>query len=295
MRPQPTSEEEWIIHSINIHGVFFERWCQRVVADSAGWTVVAANYPVEYPPPSGPIRGRESSLDIRADREYPTAKLSLIIECKKNNPELANWVFFPAVATGDDWFTVSINQAIVAPPPATNWNVTSGLRGMAASAVLTDEARETRGDYLQTRTNIKTKTSNAAISDASFQVALAKQAIVAEEARFENAIGASATTPKAGPHSHIFVPVIVTTANLFTCKFDPLDVDPHTGEIPFANAQLQPRSRLVYQYGIPKQLQNVPSDLAGTLSDGQLARFTRMHIVVVHSSDFANFLASHFQ
>jgi hypothetical protein len=30
----PGSDDEWAIHSINIHGVFFERWCQHAIAET---------------------------------------------------------------------------------------------------------------------------------------------------------------------------------------------------------------------------------------------------------------------
>ncbi len=41
---QPHSDEEWTIHSLNIHGTFFERWCQRVIAETPPWQVKSTNY-----------------------------------------------------------------------------------------------------------------------------------------------------------------------------------------------------------------------------------------------------------
>ena len=80
----PQTQHDWTVHSINIHRVFFERWCQQAVADAKGWTLDAVNYPVEFPPPSGPLRGKESALDIRASRGQSDDRLCLLIECKKN-------------------------------------------------------------------------------------------------------------------------------------------------------------------------------------------------------------------
>src|ERR1700730_1636817 len=88
------TEHDWTFHSINIHGFFFERWCQPVVAEAEGWTLDAVHYPVEFPPPSAPLRGTESALDIRASRGESDNRLCLLIECKKNNPEFVDWVFF---------------------------------------------------------------------------------------------------------------------------------------------------------------------------------------------------------
>lgn len=33
MSKPPSTDHEWIIHSINIHGVFFERWCQKTISE----------------------------------------------------------------------------------------------------------------------------------------------------------------------------------------------------------------------------------------------------------------------
>src|SRR4051794_19913157 len=93
-RSQPATEDEWIIHSINIHGVFFERWCQKKISATFPWRVKSTNYPVEYPPPNGPLRGKESALDIRAEIQLGDLLLTLTIECKKNNPDFVKWIFF---------------------------------------------------------------------------------------------------------------------------------------------------------------------------------------------------------
>jgi hypothetical protein len=47
--PTPKTDDEWTIHALNIHGLFFERWCQQVIREQAGWKLKAINYPVEFP------------------------------------------------------------------------------------------------------------------------------------------------------------------------------------------------------------------------------------------------------
>jgi hypothetical protein len=96
MASDPSNQDEWTVHALNIHGVFFERRCVEAVAGVSDWQVVSTNYPVEYPPPNGPWRGKESSLDIRARKLLPDSQiLDIQIECKKANPEFVNWIFFP--------------------------------------------------------------------------------------------------------------------------------------------------------------------------------------------------------
>lgn len=80
VNPGPTTEHDWAIHSVNIHGIFFERWCQKVIGDSPQWKIKSTNYPVEFLPPNGPIRGKESYLDIRAELADNPSRLSLLLD-----------------------------------------------------------------------------------------------------------------------------------------------------------------------------------------------------------------------
>lgn len=49
MVSDPINQEDWTVHALNIHGVFFERRCVEIVSGLAEWQVVSTNYPVEYP------------------------------------------------------------------------------------------------------------------------------------------------------------------------------------------------------------------------------------------------------
>jgi len=89
--------DEWTIHSLNIHGLMFERWCEEQVRAARGWRVTATQSPVAYPPVHPLTAGhqqRESTLDIRAD-SGGTSGATAIIECKKANPEFVRWLLFP--------------------------------------------------------------------------------------------------------------------------------------------------------------------------------------------------------
>ena len=94
MAQPPNTQDEWTLHALNIHGVFFKRACVNLIGSATNWRVISTNYPVEFPPPNGPWRGKESSLDIWARRENETHVVDALIECKKANPEFVNWIFF---------------------------------------------------------------------------------------------------------------------------------------------------------------------------------------------------------
>src|SRR5215216_6045661 len=94
--PGPQTDEEWTIHSLNIHGTFFERWCQRAISESPSWRPAKTNVPVSFPLEGG----KESELDIQAEFNSSGLRVALLIECKKNNPDFVDWIFFPKPMLG---------------------------------------------------------------------------------------------------------------------------------------------------------------------------------------------------
>jgi hypothetical protein len=181
----PMTEDEWRTKAINIHGVFFEHWCRSAIHAAPGWITKTAGYPVEFPPPNGPIRGEESCLDIRADYMSGDCILTLLIECKKNNPEFVDWVFFPTSNQPSNIVIVTALENQLCREPGAGWKPQTVLMPTALDAVVAWEARETRSNHDQYTKRDKTKTSNNAVSDAAFQITLATQAIALEEARFQ--------------------------------------------------------------------------------------------------------------
>ena len=170
----PQSEQDWTIHSLNIHGIFFERWCQQVINSQRDcWTVTTTNYPVQ-------VAGHQSNLDIRADLRVGDRRLLLNIECKKNNPEFVDWVFFlkaEGIGSGVLLPHIEIHEG---QGPLVRVAI-QPLVLRAPTIQFVNDARETRGNYQSYKGQNKTKTSNAAITEAAMQIALATASVYAEE------------------------------------------------------------------------------------------------------------------
>jgi hypothetical protein len=204
-----------MVHSLNIHGTFFERWCTRTIEGGLGWNIRSTGYPVQHD-------GKESCLDILAECAFGNQEVvSFVIECKKNNPELVNWVFFSKFQRRrEDYQFVTLVSAAYPPreqpdPHDRKWSCTRLLAPSVrlTGTALADDAREVRSDYLTYTGGNKTKTSNAAINDAAHQVAIATAARSSEEHNFAVTLAA----PESGVRvpmwlQKTFVPVIVTTA-----------------------------------------------------------------------------------
>lgn len=294
----PTSDEEWSIHALNIHGTFFERWTEKLINTTASWKVQSTQYPVEFPPPNGPWRGKESVLDIRAEHKKEERLLTLPIECKKNNPEFTNWIFFEKYPDGESRpVRASLITNSVRPTPKTGWGVQMAIAPLLSGLVITNEGRETKGKYMelskkqQGKQNL-TKTSNAAITEAAQQVALATQAILTEDYN-RNMTLSSQNPPASVPyHQQFILPVIVTTAKLFVCSFNSNDVEPGTGEIPFNKTQLTEQGCLVYEYPLPRSLQKSPENVVEAITTSNFDSFMRMDIIVVNSLHLSRLLTT---
>jgi hypothetical protein len=299
MQKDPQTTEEWTIHALNIHGAIFERWCQEKLSDARGWQVVSSNYPVEFPPQSDSSgRTASSTLDILArSTDMPGSRIrTLLVECEKNNPNFIDWIFFRKGSNSEKnqyRYSQIRNQKIE--NYFTGWETRASIDLTVAEMPLADEAREVKGVYSKQRTGDNTKTANNAIWDAASQIALATQAIIAEEMQRSVKQASAgerreqlARLPEYG--LQVFIPMIVTTAKLFLCEFDPRDANPATGTIDFANAKLTPHPYIIYEFPLLPALQSDRGANFATLTRKQLEKYVRMDIVVVNSEHFADLL-----
>jgi len=288
----PVSDSDWTIHSLNIQGTFFERWCQETIKKSR-WDIISTNYPVEFPPHNGPFTGEQSTLDIYAHLMKKTIQLTLLVECKKHNPNFIDWVFFEHTnIKRPKYFSSSLIANKLTDNTGNNWETSAMLAPIISLKwIPTSDAWETRGNYSDYKKQDKTKTSNAAINEAAHQIALATKAVFNEELK-NNKVLSVRTVGVEMPYAHqIFIPTIVTTAKLFTCKFNSKDVDEKSGEIPFSKVILKEQPYLLYEYPLPVHFHSTPLDKVGVLKAGDKEFGTRMDILVVNSSKFSEFLS----
>ena len=254
---------------------------------------MGSNFPVAFPSPLTGWPVKESELDIWAQFKLENKTLNLLVECKKNNPIFVDWIFFPDDIESrtrflllpevnvhhelDDKYRVSLHISYA--------NRDVFKRKLNNPVQFASQGRETRGKYAQYQNaSDKTKTSNAAIEEAAYQVALATQAMILSTLKVVD------EHKNAPPwRQQIFVPVVVTTANLFKCDFEPSQVNPATGEIPYASANLKRCPYLVFFYPLRPHLQDMEASVKGT-GKTLVLQHERIPIFIVHSEQFTNFL-----
>jgi hypothetical protein len=300
-KKEPKTDHDWTIHSLNIHGLFFQRKCEEMIRNQRGWKVELTEYPVEYPPygtgPSGSSRTAESALDIYAEHNLDNDRLTLLIECKKNNPEFVDWIFFLKQNGPSSIRYTKIDTHGGAPGPG-RWTANLYWDTHGLNDILANEARESRGSYLDYQRNDRTKTANAAITGAARQVALATQAIKQERIDFLHTMSNDLQQQPKPFDRQVFLPVIATTARLFTCDFDPDDVSADDGEIPLDKATLTERDWLYYEYPMSRALYQLPANAVTSISmhDRDPQRLMdihgRMHILVVQGKALPELLTA---
>lgn len=292
---KPVSDHDWTVHSLNIHGIFFERWCKHIVDNSPQWHVKATQYPVAFSPLAGPLHkvgGHESALDIHAVLSYRDGRLlNLLVECKKNNPEFIEWMFFPTSDLSErEHLVIPAVSCPTASKDVEHHILRPMLKDLYLGVTVADESRETRGDYQSIKNDKKTKTANDSISNAAHQVALATQAIFLEEASNNLPEKPIKGAKKWRVEKQIFIPAIVTTARLYLCEFDSADISPTEGVIPFDKVSLTEKPYLIYKYPLPVHLQMDRGHILYLSSEKKVESLVRMHTFVVNSAYFSDFL-----
>ena len=284
--PSPGNDEEYTIHALNIHGTFFERKCQSIVHQAKAWEIQETNYPVTY-------GGVNSNLDIWAEGgKHTHERLILPIECKKNNPDFINWIFFRQPSHRPAFSYMQIVQVRQQASATNIWGAYRELHRLHHDLCIADEARETKGEYQRIRLQDRTRTSNSAITDAATQIAIATQAIIQQEqSMLEESSRQSGTGNNLPPYYQLFIfPTIVTTAKLFVCGFQDADVDLSTGVIALDKAKLVPYPYLIFDYPVPPALQLVPRAMRLGYTRDTLKQLARMPIFIVHSEALPTFL-----
>ncbi len=290
MPNQLSTDHEWIIHSLNIHGLFFQRKCVELIntlpVKSQHIKVIDTEYPVEYPQQRiMDMKNKESRLDIFArisDQFYVDRAINLVIECKKNNPDYTNWVFFEKYPDYDP------KQDFIATFDNGNEGACYTAQSTQIGGYVSSDGREVKENYSNLNVRDKTKTTNANIEDACYQVVVATHSLLDEQyIRFtlprEKRINSQLSL-------YLFIPIIVTTANLYICEYSVSDVSIDRGEISLEKPKLKEVKSLLFEYPIPPHLQlHNGKWRANTQNAGRDISYRR-DIYIVNSQEFQDML-----
>jgi len=240
----------------------------------------------------------ETSVDIDAGKNIELKKdtvnaiFRLYIEVKKNDPDYSDWCFFQQKIKSEpmrlttknitskgrvNLFTVTENDRY----KNKIWVQTIQYPSLeiftkdVSDFALALHAKEVKKDYYRSE---KTK-----VDEAARQIIKGTYGLIID--RVVNQV----TTGKDYSHDpDIFVPIIITNANLFLCTFDPKDIDPNKGHIK-KDPDYQPIDSIIYEYPKPKEVQ-FPDPLASNLAAEFRDHILKWHVLVMSPKGFVKFL-----
>jgi hypothetical protein len=271
-------------HALNVEGVFFQQRVAEILR-LAGWRIVAEEYPVAFPPGNGPILGKEGRLDIRAEKQFNNYITVLAVECKKADPGYKEWVFFPKGEGAVEAPVVIRKQRPDAPEGSTGrdrWDIPTAVARFG-TGLICKEARELKAEYGNPNS---WKSTTKRIEEGCYQAAQATQALLSEIGRRQGLLMDRRMEPTV---TTWIIPVVVTTADLLLCRFDPIHVSLETGQIDWNKVTYDPLDATALEYPLPVHLQLLPGDPLG-LRPEEVHTFTKKHVFIVQGKSLEAFV-----
>ena len=243
----------------------------EVSSGPSPWTFEVPEFPVE-------LRGQGTRIDFIL--KHSERQLYLLVECKRANPALSNWVFVRAPRDyhrASDFVHVERIDASHRPEIRTAGGRLTGAE-QTYHIALEYRDRQRRGD--------KCGEGRGQIEKAVTQVLRGLGGLVDFYA--ENPIMLK------GIASVDLVPVVLTTANLWVSSAQLETTDLRSGEIDPESASLEAREYVMYQYHVSPGLRPVRANRQISQRVGLRAALERDFIRtvhVVHGTSFGAFLA----
>ncbi|OGY21938.1 MAG: hypothetical protein A2126_01035 [Candidatus Woykebacteria bacterium GWB1_45_5] len=236
-----------LISAINVQGILLQEKCADIFAKE-GYKVIT-EYPVMFPKPSFGNFGKDVVIDIWARKNLTNVQIDFLVECKKADPKLKNWVFFK------DKFSYSIGNDNIkfVKGPGDNWNTNTILVDIQKELKLEHGDRcfmgiELKEKFKKGPEKDDTVATTQRISDASYQAVQAANGTFDEYGEFYSKLQ---STPLQKNEQNLFIlPLVVTTANLLVADYD-IDKISENGGLDAKDVSFAEKDFILYNYSIP--------------------------------------------
>ena len=274
------SSKDKILDLINQSGFPFQHHCAKRIK-SIGKFEVAQEVPYTYPGSNGPLLGVHGTIDILAtarDAQETENIICFVVEAKKANKELKKWFFFENQEKNPRWpaFVFELENS-------------KGGRSTAVTRTLTlpDVDYVSPASYQFCSNALETNEQLSAINKSQQEKVYnsLKQAAHASRAfmNMPKAIEGLKDLTKGSYKNLIFLPVVVTNADLFIPKFSRkalLD-----GEIKPKNFDLGESLKwLTYDFPLPDY-----SSYSFTRPDGKSILMEKLTVFIVNINSLEEF------
>jgi len=199
----------------------------------------------EYPYTLGDISGR---ADVIAVGESDEKAVFFSIEVKKAAKEKKHWIFFRQEEKQSALFPYWCEEPFVQVSPQQQVFIPTWFPRLGNlrrdDLTLYDTVFEVNETWTSVFRGERRDAAEKAMSQANTALTACYRDYPTVSAAFGNVRKRYA----------IFIPVVVTSANLYEAKFDPKDVDIETGEIDVKKLQCTPKEWVAYNFALPGYL-----------------------------------------
>jgi len=290
---------EWrkLTEELANEGIFFQRKCAQLIKQ-AGWRVVSEESPVAFPPAKiSSIERMESITDIKAQCETfmidnRFISVTSAVECKQRNPKYRCWVFFEASETVTSHpcflaYLIYDTERLDVEPKSVI--VELGFPDLGyplgdRQQIYSDKREINRSDK---SAKICKNREGDSIYKACKQVAVATKAFFHDEFDFASklhAIGAALGIPYT-----VFIPIVLTAAELWVCKFDSTDISIKNGQLESSKVAYRRAPWLIYTFPLPSYLRPTPEKFIVHPDSQGREVLTKMDMFIVNSSHCLDF------
>ena len=269
--------------ALSKEGVFLQRYIGDLFPSS--WKVIEEN-PFTLPPSLGSNIGKDGRIDLIAEKTFPSALGTLILECK-GSEEGQKWIFVKSKETSYGSTVVAVQfiskrTAIAFNGQEGDVHVDSGINFANFPQQLLRHnmgfSLGKKGDEYSIKSNFN---GVMPLEKACYQVARGTIATMLEEKR-----PGREQERIEGDTIDFFIPVVVTTSELYYVDFNEGEVDSNTGNI--RKAEFYNKPWVLYSYPLSDYLQLFRAHPSESLKIHSMKK--RMDIFVVNSKYFTDFI-----
>ncbi|MFC1789488.1 hypothetical protein ACFLYY_00750 [Patescibacteria group bacterium] len=304
--PENKSKEE----IYNESGFPFQNLCLSILKDTKSYQGIP-EFPFTHPPSSGNQLGKSSSIDILAvkfpfEGSFKGSRMEaspsifhgltlFFIECKRSDPKIKDWIFdkgsgelraptfFTKIfkETGKDFY--GLNNKISR----------NGSIGKIGGKIIQNSDSFFQGIEIKSNMTGVNRNEHETIYKSLLQANHAMNALFCKSKVYPLDIE-GLHFPKDKFGKILFLPIVVTTANLHVAEYDPKNVDLDTGTIKKENISLsEPKPFIVFDFSLPDYLKHSGEEKLDLLDNKfveKMLNVERSTTVIVNSKHWKEFL-----
>lgn len=276
---------ELLFNSLNEQGYLFQEACFNALKTKErgmGWEVKAYDYPVS-------LEGQDTKTDmVLQSTTSPGPELYALVECKRADPSYVYWLFGAGQELFGDAYCLTLGLECL------RYDSTAGPYQPVRHVERLPFRLKTYKpiSWLEAKMDTSKRSSTPQNLENAFGQVLRGVAGFAEEHRRQR--GKTCAT-----FSAFFIPVVVTTAQLYVATYEPHDIDLSTGRVNKDQVNFGPPDQLpqeefwvLVDYSVGENLapESIPEEYYG-VDPNELVKYKTRSIFVVNSKFLVKFFS----